>query len=81
MEAAGSCEMSVCLSQHSTTSQKASVHGYNFEYRIVCTAHTLVCVSLEDQLKVCITVFHVETQSAYYSFKMFIITYNLFLKN
>jgi hypothetical protein len=80
MEAAGSCEMSV-IAQHSPTSQKAGVLGYHLENLIVCLAHTLVCVSLEDQLKVCIPVFHVDTRSAYYSFKMFVITYNLFLKN
>ena len=80
MEAAGSCEVSV-TAQHSPTSQKASVHGYHLENLIVCLAHTAVSVSLEDQLKVCITVFHVDTQSAYYIFKMFVITYSLFLKN
>jgi len=56
MEAAGSCEMSVRLSLHSPTPQKASVHGYHLENRIVCLAHMLVCVSLEDQLKVCTSV-------------------------
>ena len=83
MEAAGSCEMSVCLSLHSPTPQKASVHGYHLENLIVCLAHTLVCVSLEDQLKVCtsVTVFRVDTQCAYCSCELFVITCSLFLKN
>lgn len=34
IEAAGPCEMSVHLSLHSTTSQKASVHGYHLENRM-----------------------------------------------
>lgn len=82
MEAAGSCAMSVRLSLHSPTSQEASVHGYHLGNLIVCLAHTLVCVSLEDQLKVCITVFHVDTQFAYCSFRMCVTTDSgLLLKN
>jgi hypothetical protein len=67
MEAAGSCEMSVHLSLHSTTSQNASAHGYQLETLFICLEHMLVCVSLEDIQQVCITVLHVETQSAYHA--------------